>query len=192
MLRKMMKKLLTVLIMCATVCLGATICLGATVCLGATAKTATQKPIKPATSAQLQTFVALYAKSDAAMLRGDVRYLNGILATHFTSRALSGRTSNRTQRVRNITNLFKKIKVDVSESNIERLGFREKQAFVIVLGTGEFRMRGIDGKPHRVRVVVRSTDIWISTNRGWMLQRTVENEGRQFVDGREVPAGQRV
>ena len=175
-----MKKLLTILM------------LSAAVCLGATAKPSAQKPIKPATSAQLKTFVSLYAKSDSAMMRGDARYLNAILAPDFASRAFSGRTSNRAQRVRNVTMLFRKIKINASTTAIERLGFRGKQALTVVLGDGTFVMSGVDGKPHRIRLVVRSTDTWISTNRGWLLQSTVETQGRQFIDGREVPIGQKL
>lgn len=162
------------------------------VCFDATAKPAAQKSMKAATPAQLKTFVALYAKSDAATMRGDARYLNGILSPDFASRSLTGRTSNRAQRIRNITALLRQIKIDKSTTTIEGLGFVGKQAFAVTLGTGEFVARGSDGKSHRVRLVVRSRDTWISTNRGWLLQSNFDVEGRQFVDGREVPAGQRL
>ena len=69
-----MKKLLTILM------------LSPAVCLGATAKPSAQKPIKPATSAQLKTFVALHAKSDSATLKSDVRYLSNIEYSMFAKK----------------------------------------------------------------------------------------------------------
>lgn len=156
------------------------------VCIGATAKPAAKKPLKPASAAQMKTFNALYAKSDAATLRGDTNYLNSILAPNFSSRSLSGRTSNRVQRMRNISRMMRQIKFTAATSSVEKLGFRGKQAFVVVSGSSEFEMRNPKGKMQRIRITTISNDSWISTKRGWLYQSSVETSGRVFVDGREV------
>lgn len=157
------------------------------ICLGATAKTTTRKPMKPATSAQLKTFNILLEQEKRAVLRRDAHFMRSRLAPNFLIRYSHGIVMNRAQHIRYTAALYKRIvKINSAFSQIKRLGFREKQAFVATVSTIVFTMRDRTGKLRLIKTSSHMDSIWIQSGHSWLAQSAIQNWSRTFVDGHEV------
>ncbi len=158
------------------------------VCIGATAKPAAQKPMKPATAAQIRVFAALYDQGDKAFLSRDIQSVRSKMTPDFTL-LLFGETFSRAQYIGSMTAFFDQIiKVKTAKTSIQKLEFRGKRAFMEARGTSEFTMLGEDKKPHSFKMVQCSRDSWISTSRGWQIQVITAISEQNYIDGKQVSA----
>ncbi len=147
---------------------------------------AAEKPLRPATAAELKAFNKLFLQGRQATLRRDRRFLASRLAPNFTIRDLK-RTMNRAQYLRYMDAVDKVIvKFDAANFTIETLGFRDKRAFVTATNMNAFTMRDHSGKLRHVKATNRLNSVWISTPRGWLSESAIQIAERGWIDGHEV------
>lgn len=146
------------------------------------------KPMTAATAAQSKMFRALYAKADAAALRGNVAFFSTLYTDQYMLFYKSGAILEKPQYVALLKEVMKHvIKFNAVQTQIKLIQQAERNVF-FVTATSRLDMtyRGLDKKIHRSLSISQTMDSWLLTKRGWRMQNSQELETHSLVDGRKV------
>lgn len=157
-------------------------------CLMIVGVRAAEKPLRPATAAEMKTFDALFQETHRAALQRDLKSLGSRLAPNFTAYSAETKTTlNRAQYLRLTATLLQKIvKFDTLMHKIQKLGFRDQKAYATAINAQAFHLRDSKGKLHLFKIVSRTNSVWVATPRGWLVQSIAQTDLRSSVDGREI------
>jgi hypothetical protein len=126
-----------------------------------------------------------YAAMKAAMANRDAKEVAALLTPDFISVEVSGSEKTGSQMIESL----KGVPADPGKvSNTTLLSVESSGNKAVVKQRYEMKTVKVaaDGATHQVELTTLSTDVWISTNGTWLMQRTATDQMDYLVDGKPL------
>jgi ketosteroid isomerase-like protein len=128
---------------------------------------------------------ARYAAMKSAMASRDAKEVAALLAPDFVSVDVSGSEKGTGQMIESL----KAAPADLGKvSNTTLLSVEPSPGKAVVKQRYEMKTVKVaaDGAEHQIELTTLSTDVWVSANGTWLIQRTATDQMDYFVDGKPL------
>jgi len=126
-----------------------------------------------------------YAAMKSAMANRDAKEVAALLAPDFVSVDVSGSEKGAGQMIESL----KAVPADPDKvSNTTLLSVESRAGKAVVKQRYEMKTVKVagDGAKHQIELTTLSTDVWVSDNGTWLIQRTATDQMDYFVDGKPL------